>query len=136
VRRKIAKSGHVESNKLKKLKLTFEDEETPIETDANCRAPAASSSSEAEESRSRSMVTIVRKYEADDAGSQAVLAEACIAADMAAVCRGNAPDQAYFNPLPIRMAPLSDAENLFGEPGPLQSNSGLASYRLVDDPSR
>jgi hypothetical protein len=32
-------------------------------------------------------VTIVREYEIDDAGSQAVLAEACRAADMAAACR-------------------------------------------------
>ena len=31
--------------------------------------------------------TIVREYEVDDAGSQAVLAEACRAADMAADCR-------------------------------------------------
>ena len=44
---------------------------------------------------------------------------------------GNTPDQAYFNPLPIRMAeltpaetPISDAENLFREPGPLQYTSG------------
>jgi hypothetical protein len=32
-------------------------------------------------------VSILREYEVDDAGSQAVLAEACRAADMAAACR-------------------------------------------------
>jgi hypothetical protein len=32
-------------------------------------------------------VTIVREFELDDAGSQAVLAKACMAADMAAACR-------------------------------------------------
>ena len=39
---------------------------------------------------------------------------------------GNTPDQAYFNPCPSAWqpnpgrTPLSDAENLFREPGPLQ----------------
>ena len=50
---------------------------------------------------------------------------------------GSTPDQAYFTPLPFRMAAqpwqklhLSDAENLFRQPGPLQFAVANHTLRL------